>query len=123
MLLHRDECRAKCMPACRTVNDLIWKEIQEKNAQFKADNDAFWEAEQVFRKWQNEDRRRKCAPPPLLPFSLFTPLPKITRWWMGELTAHAISCQFCLCGGSAGASALPSPLRLSLPSHRQGLYI
>ena len=64
MLLHRDECRAKCMPACRTVNDLIWKEIQEKNAQFKADNDAFWEAEQVFRKWQNEDRRRKCAPPP-----------------------------------------------------------
>ena len=51
--------------ARRTVNDLIWKEIQEKNTQFKADNDAYWEQEQVWRKWQNEDRRRKCAPPPL----------------------------------------------------------
>ena len=33
------------------MNDLIWKEIQEKNAQFRADNDAYWEAEQVYRKW------------------------------------------------------------------------
>ena len=45
--------------ACRTVNDLIWKEIQEKNAQFKADNDAYWEAEQVYRKWYAEERKRR----------------------------------------------------------------
>ena len=43
----------------RTVNDLIWKEIQEKNTQFKADNDAYWEAEQVYRKWAAEDRKRR----------------------------------------------------------------
>ena len=55
----------ECWHACRTVNDLIWKEIQEKNAQFKADNDAFWEAEQVFRKWNAEDRKRRRVPSPL----------------------------------------------------------
>ncbi len=60
------------MCARRTVNDLIWKEIQEKNAQFKADNDAFWEAEQVWRKWQAEDRRRKCAPRPSASHALHT---------------------------------------------------
>ena len=43
------------------MNDLIWKEIQEKNAQFKADNDAYWEAEQVYRKWYAEERKRRCA--------------------------------------------------------------
>ena len=43
------------------MNDLIWKEIQEKNAQFKADNDAYWEAEQVYRKWYAEERKRRYA--------------------------------------------------------------
>lgn len=42
------------------MNDLIWKEIQEKNVQFRADNDAYWEAEQVYRKWAAEDRKRRC---------------------------------------------------------------
>ena len=51
------------------MNDLIWKEIQEKNAQFKADNDAYWEAEQVYRKWYAEERKRRYAvlSAPLLP--------------------------------------------------------
>ena len=43
------------------MNDLIWKEIQEKNSQFRADNDAYWEAEQVYRKWAAEDRKRRCS--------------------------------------------------------------
>lgn len=51
------------------MNDLIWKEIQEKNGQFKADNDSFWEAEQVYRKWAAEDRKRRCAPTALPLFS------------------------------------------------------
>ena len=57
-----DAVLAQYKHARRTVNDLIWKEIQEKNAQFKADNDAYWEAEQVYRKWAAEDRRRRRAP-------------------------------------------------------------
>ena len=55
---------SQSLRARRTVNDLIWKEIQEKNTQFKADNDAYWEAEQVYRKWAAEDRRRRRAPLP-----------------------------------------------------------
>lgn len=62
--LHRSDSVSQRPHACRTVNDLIWKEIQEKNAQFKADNDAFWEAEQVYRKWYAEDRKRRRAPSP-----------------------------------------------------------
>ena len=69
------------MGACRTVNDLIWKEIQEKNAQFKADNDAYWEAEQVYRKWYAEERKRRYAvlltpflPPGLIRQTMHLPL-------------------------------------------------